>query len=129
MFSSGGSSGVRGVYVWDWQLFVSLACLAWRMQARARSGAERAGARLVVLEAGEPPHASTPLFDVPIAGARATALVGAGDPFEEVVAAVARAEPTEIVGYASIVGRLARTTLATASLTFARCGSAPTPSR
>ena len=65
VFSSGGSSGVRGVYVWDWQLFVSLACLAWRMQARARSGAEREGARLVVLEAAEPPHASTPLFDVP----------------------------------------------------------------
>ena len=34
IFSSGGSSGVRGVYVWDWQFFVSAACLAWRMQAR-----------------------------------------------------------------------------------------------
>jgi len=26
VFSSGGSSGVRGVYVWSWQLFVSAAC-------------------------------------------------------------------------------------------------------
>src|SRR6516165_7397158 len=34
VFSSGGSSGVRGIYVWDWGLFVTLACLAWRMQAR-----------------------------------------------------------------------------------------------
>jgi phenylacetate-CoA ligase len=34
VFSSGGSSGVRGIYVWDWQLYVSTACLAWRMQAR-----------------------------------------------------------------------------------------------
>ena len=34
IFSSGGSSGVRGIYVWDWQFFVSVACLAWRMQAR-----------------------------------------------------------------------------------------------
>jgi hypothetical protein len=34
VFSSGGSTGVRGVYVWDWQLFVSIACLAWRMQVR-----------------------------------------------------------------------------------------------
>ena len=34
IFSSGGSSGVRGVYVWDWHFFVSAACLAWRMQAR-----------------------------------------------------------------------------------------------
>ena len=28
IFSSGGSSGVRGVYVWDWEQFVTLACLA-----------------------------------------------------------------------------------------------------
>jgi phenylacetate-CoA ligase len=28
VFSSGGSSGVRGVYVWSWELFVTLACLA-----------------------------------------------------------------------------------------------------
>lgn len=35
VFSSGGSSGVRGVYVWDWEQFVTLACLAWRWQARA----------------------------------------------------------------------------------------------
>jgi phenylacetate-CoA ligase len=31
LFSSGGSSGVRGVYVWDWPFFVSAACLAWRL--------------------------------------------------------------------------------------------------
>jgi hypothetical protein len=34
VFSSGGSSGVRGVYIWDWNLFVTLGCLAWRMQER-----------------------------------------------------------------------------------------------
>ena len=45
MFSSGGSSGVRGVYVWDWELFVPLACLAWRMQAREERRAGRSGAR------------------------------------------------------------------------------------
>jgi phenylacetate-coenzyme A ligase PaaK-like adenylate-forming protein len=111
VFSSGGSSGVRGIYVWDWQLFVSLACLAWRMQARARRGPERDGARLAVLSAAEPPHASTPLFDVPIAANTSTVVIAAGNPFDEVVAAVARARPTEIVGYASVVGRLARATL------------------
>src|SRR5215207_8325312 len=61
VFSSGGSSGVRGVYVWDWQLFVSIACLAWRTQARAeRREPSRSPMRLAVLEAGMPPHASTP---------------------------------------------------------------------
>ena len=66
VFSSGGSSGVRGVYVWDWAQFVTLACLAWRWQVRAEraAGTDVSPARLAVLEAGEPPHASTPLFDV-----------------------------------------------------------------
>jgi phenylacetate-CoA ligase len=49
VFSSGGSSGVRGVYVWDWELFVTLACLAWRMQAReerlSRPPVSRRGSR------------------------------------------------------------------------------------
>ena len=68
IFSSGGSSGVRGVYVWDWEQFVTLACLAWRWQARAEraAGSDLRAARLGVLEAGEPPHASTPLFDIAI---------------------------------------------------------------
>ena len=40
VFSSGGSSGVRGVYLWGWEQFVTLACLAWRWQARAERRSE-----------------------------------------------------------------------------------------
>jgi phenylacetate-CoA ligase len=114
VFSSGGSSGVRGVYVWDWSLLVTLACLAWRMQARAEpdAGAGARPARLAVLEAGGPPHASTPLFDVPITAGMETIVIPAGQPFDEVVAAVQRARPTHLVGYASVVGRLARAAVA-----------------
>ena len=39
-------------------------------------------------------------------------VIEAGAPFEEVLAAVARAQPTHVVGYASVVGRLARAALA-----------------
>ncbi len=114
VFSSGGSSGVRGVYVWDWQQLTTLACLAWRMQLREeRRGAEALRpTRLVVLEAGGPPHASTPLFDVAITEAMDTLVIAAGDPFEQVRAAVARARPTHLVGYASVIARLARAALA-----------------
>jgi phenylacetate-CoA ligase len=113
VFSSGGSSGVRGVYVWDWQLFVSIACLAWRTQARAELGeASTLPMRLAVLEAGMPPHASTPLFDVPTATGMETVVIAAGAPFEEVLAATAAARPTHLVGYASVIGRLARAALA-----------------
>ncbi|MGI5236982.1 phenylacetate--CoA ligase family protein [Dactylosporangium sp. CA-139066] len=114
VFSSGGSSGVRGVYVWDWEQFVTLACLAWRWQARA----ERAGgagvreARLAVLEAGEPPHASTPLFDIATEPSTATVVVPAAAPFDRIVRAMSDARPTHLVGYASVIGRLARAAIA-----------------
>jgi len=113
VFSSGGSSGVRGVYVWDWHFFVSAACLAWRTQARAewREPPERPTV-LAVLEAGMPPHASTPLFDVPTAAGMETVVIAAGAPFDEVLAAVAAARPTHLVGYPSVIGRLARAALA-----------------
>ena len=93
IFSSGGSSGVRGVYVWDWQFYVSAACLAWRVQAREerRASSVRSPARLAVLAAGVPPHASTPLFDVPTAPGMETVVIPVGAPFDEVVAAVAAA--------------------------------------
>lgn len=110
VFSSGGSSGVRGVYVWGWAQFVTLACLAWRWQVRAErlAGTGARPARLAVLEAGEPPHASTPLFDVATGPSTTTVVIPAGAPFDEVRRAVADAAPTHLVGYASVVGRLAR---------------------
>jgi hypothetical protein len=96
IFSSGGSSGVRGVYVWDWEQFVTLACLAWRWQARAEraAGSDLRAARLGVLEAGEPPHASTPLFDIAIESSMETIVIPAAAPFDQVERAVADAKPT-----------------------------------
>ncbi len=114
VFSSGGSSGVRGVYVWDWQQFITLACLAWRWQVRAdrAAGPGRRPTRLAVLEAGEPPHASTPLFDVATDPSVETVVIPAAAPFDQVLPAVAGARPTQLVGYASVVGRLARAAIA-----------------
>ena len=112
IFSSGGSSGVRGVYVWDWQFFVSIACLAWRLQAREERRAPQAPAKLAVLAAATPPHASTPLFDVPTAPGMETVVIPAGAPIDVTIEAVAAAEPTHLVGYATVVGQLARASLA-----------------
>ena len=80
---------------------------------RARSGGNRvAPARLAVLAAGMPPHASTPLFDVPTSPGMETVVIPAGAPIDETIAAVAAAEPTHLVGYATVVGQLARASLA-----------------
>ncbi len=114
LFSSGGSSGVRGVYVWSWSFFVTAACLAWRMQARDEQQAAGpvGAARLAVLAAAVPPHASTPLFDVPTTGRMRTSVIEAGAPFDEVAAQVEAVAPTHLVGYATVIGRLARATVA-----------------
>src|ERR1700757_260028 len=81
------------------------------MQAREELRASPAPMRLAVLAAGMPPHASTPLFDVPTAPGMGTVVIPAGAPFDEVLAKVAAARPTHLVGYASVMGRLARATL------------------
>ena len=114
VFSSGGSSGVRGVYVWSWSFYLSATCLAWRMQARdeRRSAASEGPARLAVLCAAVPPHASTPLFDVATTDRMSTTVIEAGAPFDEVVDRVAALDPTHLVGYATVIGRLARATTA-----------------
>jgi len=76
------------------------------------SGAERGitgpDAALPCSKRGVPPHASTPLFDVPTAAGMETVVIAAGAPFDEVLAAVAAARPTHLVGYPSVIGRLAR---------------------
>jgi phenylacetate-coenzyme A ligase PaaK-like adenylate-forming protein len=93
---------------------VTLACLAWRMQVREerRSGPCPERGRLVVLAAGEPPHASTPLFDIATSSHMETVVIPAGQPFDQIRAAASEARPTHLVGYASAVARLARATLA-----------------
>ena len=113
VFSSGGSSGVRGVYVWDWQFFVTTACLAWRMQARdeRRRGRRRMrgwrSSRLACRRTPAhrcstcpPSQAWTPPSSKP--GRRSTR-------------SLRRSRgtlPPTWSGYASVIGRLARASLA-----------------
>ena len=81
-------AGVRGVFVWDWDQFITLACLTWRWQTAAEraSGSDLRPTRLAVLEAGVPPHASTPLFDIGTGPPQETVVVPAASPFEQTAA-------------------------------------------
>ena len=88
MFSSGGSSGVRGVYVWDWQLFVSLACLAWRMQVREPRRQPAAGRRRGS-RCSRPASRRTRARRCsmsPTGAGMDTVVIAAGAPFDEVLA-------------------------------------------
>jgi phenylacetate-coenzyme A ligase PaaK-like adenylate-forming protein len=106
-FESGGSSGVRGLYVWDWAFFVATANLAFRYEIRdARYESDR---RLVrgVVTSGVPPHASTPLFSVDIEPPMQTVVFPVGRPIAETVAAMNRVQPTHLIGYSSVIAYLA----------------------
>jgi phenylacetate-coenzyme A ligase PaaK-like adenylate-forming protein len=110
VFESGGSSGVRGIYVWDWQFFVSAANLAFRYEIRdSRSRASAGGRRLLraVVTSGAPPHAATPLFSVDIDPPMETAVFPVSRPLPEIVRSMNELQPTHLIGYSSVVGDLA----------------------
>lgn len=113
VFESGGSSGVRGLYVWDWDFYVTTANLAFRYEIRDTIAAgvprERRLLRGVVTS-GVPPHASTPLFSVDLEPRMETMVFPVSRPLAETVAAMNVAQPTHLIGYSSVIGDLAAET-------------------
>jgi phenylacetate-coenzyme A ligase PaaK-like adenylate-forming protein len=111
VFESGGSSGVRGIYVWDWDFFVSTANLAFRYEIRdSRSRGTAVDSRRWlrgVVTSGVPPHASTPLFSVDVDPPMQTAVFPVSRPVSETVEAMNEAQPTHLIGYSSVIGDLA----------------------
>jgi phenylacetate-coenzyme A ligase PaaK-like adenylate-forming protein len=110
VFESGGSSGVRGIYVWDWAFFVDTANLAFRYEIRDSRSRPAIGGRALlrgVVTSGVPPHAATPLFSVDIDPPMQTAVFPVSRPLSETVDAMNELQPTHLIGYSSIIGDLA----------------------
>jgi len=110
VFESGGSSGVRGIYVWDWEFFVSIANLAFRYEIRDSRSSPAAGGRAPlrgVVTSGVPPHASTPLFSVDVDPPMRTVVFPVSRPLSETVEAMNELQPTHLIGYSSVIGDLA----------------------
>lgn len=109
VFASGGSSGRRGLYLWDEDFFVTTAATAFRFQHRDRleSGEVAAPSRRAVVTVGKPPHASTPLFATNVDPGERVALCSVLLPFSELTTAVAEVRPDHLIGYPSVIHRLA----------------------
>jgi phenylacetate-coenzyme A ligase PaaK-like adenylate-forming protein len=110
VFESGGSSGVRGIYVWDWDFFVAAANLAFRYEIRdTRAATPPAGRRLLrgVITSGVPPHASTPLFSVDVEPPMETVVFPVSRSLDDTVSAMTELQPTHLIGYSSVIGDLA----------------------
>ncbi|MEM8853056.1 MAG: phenylacetate--CoA ligase family protein [Pseudomonadota bacterium] len=113
IFATGGSSGKRGVFIWDWPEFIEIACVSCRYQARDESNESLTGRRcLAVIEAGETVHGSLFLFTVsPDPDAEVISLPAATQK-DALVAALNQAQPTHINAFASAINLLAGEALA-----------------
>jgi phenylacetate-CoA ligase len=108
--ASGGSSGVRGIFTWHWEDLCEYVMSLLRSPiARAAAGGAPAGRPVgAIVAASSAVHAT-----------RATVALISGDlldlhpipatlPLPEVVARLNELKPTMVIGYASILGLLAR---------------------
>ena len=113
VIATGGSSGVRGVFPWGWDEFVEIACATFRYQLRDEPPGSLTGRRLLaVVEAGEIVHGSPFLFSVSTDPAASVTWCPAALPTAELVAALNRAQPTQINSFASSLQELAGEALA-----------------
>jgi phenylacetate-CoA ligase len=105
--ATGGSSGKRGVFLWDWETFIVTANITYRMEARQDLREPPAGPRrTAVICAGSYVHASRFLFPTMLDPGREARVFPAGRPIPELVAGLNEYQPDRLVGYASIVHEL-----------------------
>ena len=105
--ATGGSSGNRGVFLWDWETFVVTANIACRMEARHDLREPPPGPRrTAVICAGSYVHASRFLFPTMLDPEREAQVFPAGRSIPELIAGLNEYQPDRLVGYASIIQAL-----------------------
>ena len=108
--ASGGSSGTRGVYVYGWDAWSTCYASNVRFQARDWSrDPTLAGTRRVigVVAASSPTHISAALSKTFASGDDARHLLPVSLPLETIVAGLNELQPTVLMGYSSVLPRLA----------------------
>lgn len=105
--ATGGTSGQRGVFLWDWDTFIATANVTYRMEVRDDLLHPPDGPRrTAVICAGSFVHASRLLFPTMLDAQRDTLVLSAGTPIPEMVQQLNSYQPDRLVGYASIVEEL-----------------------
>ena len=114
VLASGGSSGARGMFVFDDRAFAEYgACTVRRAIARyeAVGGLPRAGIDIALVAAESPIHATAATSLVTSGRGVRVHQIPATLPFEEVLAGVAALDAPVLYGYPSVLARLARAQL------------------
>ncbi|MCP3679456.1 MAG: hypothetical protein GY782_04000, partial [Gammaproteobacteria bacterium] len=108
-FATGGTSGLRGLFVWDKQFHA--ACLALTHRYSLIDDEKLSfpdGKRLVALTAPTALHASTFLYAFPLDRQIESHHLPANISTNELIATIERINPTHLIGFTSVINRLAQ---------------------
>jgi len=107
--ATGGSSGVRGLYVWDLDYFATVGCETFRYQHRDNITAKRTTPKkIAVITAPSLIHASTPLFSLVTSKQDKSFWLPADTPLETLCQKLNEIQPTDIIGFTSTIQELAK---------------------
>ena len=110
--ASGGSSGLRGLYAWDLNYFAEITAVDFRYQIQDETKNKRFTPRITaVLTAPSPIHASTPLCTTRFALEDKILHLPVSRPIQVLCEQLNQIQPTHLIGYASVISRLAREAL------------------
>lgn len=105
--ATGGSSGTRGVFVWDPETVRGTTAIATRMEAQADQLAPPAGPKkTAVVCAGSYVHGSRFLFSSVMDPEREVILIAAATPTADMVAQLNDLQPDRLIGYSSHIEEL-----------------------
>ncbi|MCR9192044.1 MAG: hypothetical protein NXI01_05220 [Gammaproteobacteria bacterium] len=107
--ATGGSSGLRGCYVWDLDCLAEITAVDFRYQVRDELQKEGFMPRVVaVLTAPSAIHASTPLCTTQLDSRDKMVHCIITDAMQDLCEQLNALQPTHLIGYASVIARLAR---------------------
>ncbi|MDF1683314.1 MAG: hypothetical protein P1U36_01520 [Legionellaceae bacterium] len=107
--ATGGSSGLRGLYVWDLEYFAEITAVDFRYQSRDDMQQKNLPPRVVAaLTAPSAIHASTPLCTIKLHDDDQITHLPVDLPIQSLCEKLNQLQPTQIIGYASVVARLAQ---------------------
>ncbi|MEM9256529.1 MAG: hypothetical protein AAGA91_13865 [Pseudomonadota bacterium] len=105
--ATGGTSGKRGVYLWDWETFIVTTNITFRMEMQRDLVSPPQGPRrTAVVCAGSYVHASRMVFAATLDPEREVRVFPADMPLDKMVEEMNRYQPDRLIGFASIVQEL-----------------------
>lgn len=106
--ATGGSSGLRGLFIWDLDYFSTVGYAAFRYQSRDEKRHPIKGkTKIAVLTAPTLAHASTPLFTITLNDAAQSLHFPVDQNIEQLCQELNTLQPSHLIGYSSIITELA----------------------